>query len=96
MKVSDQLKQVKNGFEVSNHVFVNKLMVGLQKEVSQTIPDLKLQPINKQGGKGLFSVTLTGQIALDPVSDDPKRTQDKIRQLMDSLKNKSNLLSLLK
>lgn len=95
MKVSEQLVPISNGFDVSNHTFVNQIMNGLQQEITETVPDLTIIPMDKKASKGKISVTLKGQIILEDVAD-INSVDDKVRQLMNSLKNPSNLLSLLK
>jgi hypothetical protein len=83
-----------NQFEISNHTFLNQLTTGLQGRVGETVPGLSIAPIGKKAGKGDISLTLIGQVTLE---DETKveSADEKVRQLMDSLKNPSNLLSLL-
>lgn len=93
-RVSDQVKSIGNNFEISNHTFVNQLIAGLQERVDQTAPGLKVIPTNKKMNQGEISLTLMGQVTLDDASQ-VEDTETKVRQMMDSLKNPSNLLSLL-
>lgn len=95
MKVSDQLPSVRNHFEVSNHVFVNQLLSGLQDKVGNTVPGLKILPSGKNMSQGQVSVVIGGEIVLEN-SEDRETAEEKVKQLMDSLKNPANLLSLLK
>jgi len=94
VRVSDQAKMVGNHFEISNHTFLNQLTTGLQERVDVAVPGLKVIPIGKKASVGNISLSLTGQITL---GDETKvaEADEKVRQLMDSLKNPSNLLSLL-
>ena len=93
-KASSQVKQIGNNFEISNHTFVNQITSGLQERVAQTVPDLKVIPTGKKASKGNISLTLIGQITLED-AESVESADEKVRQLMDSLKNPSNLLSLL-
>ena len=95
MKVSEQLVSINNNFDVSNHTFVNQLMSGLQQEITETVPNLTIVPIGKEASRGKISVKLVGQITLED-AESMDSVDDKIRQLMDSLKNPADLLSLLK
>ena len=95
MKVSEQLVSINNGFDISNHTFVNQLMDGLQQEITEIVPNLTVIPMGKEASKGKISVMLKGQIIIED-ADSMSSVDDKIRQLMDSLKNPANLLSLLK
>lgn len=70
-------------------------MNGLQQEIAETIPSLTVIPMGKEASRGKISVKLVGQITLED-AEDMNQVDDKVRQLMDSLKNPANLLSLLK
>ncbi len=94
MKASDSIKPTQNGFDVSNHKFMNQLATGLQSRVEETVPDLTMVPTGKTASKGIVSFTLVGQVTLSD-ADAKDSVNDKVRQLMDTLKNPSNLLSLL-
>ena len=95
MKVSEQLVPIDSGFDVSNHTFVNQIMNGLQQEITETVPDLIITPMGKEASKGKISVMLKGQITLAN-AEDMDNVNEKVHQLMNSLKNPSNLLSLLR
>lgn len=93
-KVSDQTKMIGNRFDISNHTFLNQLTTGMQVRVGETVPGLKVTPVGKKASQGEVSLTLMGQVALDDATK-VEDAEDKVRQLMDSLKNPSNLLMLL-
>ena len=94
-KASKQVKTtIGNGFEVSNHTFLNQLIGGLQQRVSQTAPGLTISPVDKKSSKGMIELTLIGQVVLED-AESVEDAAEKTRQLLDSLKNPSNLLSLL-
>lgn len=90
-----QVEQISEKFDVSNHIFLNMVSNGIQQKTEQLVPDLLLVPINKKMSKGEISMTLVGQVVLDDAND-INNVDNKIRQMMDSLKNPSNLLSLLR
>jgi hypothetical protein len=94
VKVSSQTKAIGGQFEISNHTLLNQLTTGLQERVSEIVPELNIVPLGKKSSKGNISLTLMGQVVLE---DETKveDTGEKVRQLLDSLKNPSNLLSLL-
>lgn len=95
MKVQDQIKSVENGFDVSNHTFLNQLTDGLQKRIGEIVPDLSIIPTGKKAGKGNISLTLMGQVTLENM-EDKDHMDEKVRQLMNSLKNPAYLLALVK
>lgn len=93
-KASEQTKVIENQFDVSNHTFLNQLSTGMQQRVGEVVPGLQISPIGKKASKGDISFSLVGQVTLE----DETKVEDaegKVRQLMDSLKNPSNLLTLL-
>jgi hypothetical protein len=93
-KVSDQVKLLKSGFEISNHTFVNQITDGLQECVETAVPGLKVSPMGKRASGHDISLTIMGQITLEDEAA-LEDAENKVRQLMDSLKNPTNLLSLL-
>ena len=93
-KVSNQVKSIGDHFDISNHTFLNQIIGGLQNRMSRISPDLVINPAGKTSSLGKIKLTLTGQVVLEN-REDIDDTSDKTRQLMDSLKNPSNLLSLL-
>lgn len=93
-KASKQVESIGDKFEISNHSFVNQLIAGLQGRVSQTAPGLKVIPVGKTSSQGKIELTLMGQVTLED-TDSVESATEKTRQLMDSLKNPANLLSLL-
>jgi len=94
-KVSDQVKQIRSSNSVSNHRFFNMIAAGVQKHLEQQVPGLKLVQaagsVTKNGG----TTVLTGQIIVQD-ADEKKSTEDKVRQVMDDLKNPADLLSSVK
>jgi hypothetical protein len=93
-RVSNDIKAIGNNFEVSNHTFLGQISSGIQGRVGETVSGLKVVPTGKKAARGDISVTLVGQVTLEK-SDDVETANEKVRQLMDSLKNPSNLISLL-
>ena len=93
-KVSNQTKLLADKFEISNHTFLNQLTSGLQERVAMAVPDLEILPMGKQDSRGDISLTIMGQITLEDEAE-LEDAENKVRQLMDSLKNPTNLLSLL-
>lgn len=87
----NQVERIKNNFEVSNHTLLNSVISGLRGEIKQIHPDLVLQLANKKSVRGEVSLILKGQVTLDDSED----VKDKVKQLINSLKNPSNLISLL-
>lgn len=93
-KASKQVKQIGDNFEISNHTFLNQIISGLQERVSETAPGLRISPVGKKNSQGTIELTLVGQVTLED-ADSVETATDKTKQLMDSLRNPSNLLSLL-
>ena len=93
-KASNQTKLLADKFEISNHTFLNQLTSGLQERVAMAVPDLEILPMGKQDSRGDISLTIMGQITLEDEAE-LEDAENKVRQLMDSLKNPTNLLSLL-
>lgn len=93
-KASKQVRSIGDNFDISNHAFLNQIISGLQDRVSQTAPGLKISPMGKKSSLGMIELTLIGQVMFEK-KEDIDDASDKTRQLMDSLKNQSNLLSLL-
>ena len=62
--------------------------------MSETAPGLRISPVGKKNSQGTIELTLVGQVTLED-ADSVETATDKTKQLMDSLRNPSNLLSLL-
>ena len=73
---------------------MNQITGALQERVGEVVPGLKILPTGKDAGKRTISLTLMGQVTLEDETKIDEADQ-KVGQLMDSLKNPSNLLSLL-
>lgn len=84
----------KDGFETSNHTFMNAIVSGLQKRISEVSPDLELVPSGKQVSGNKITLTLSGQIIVS-TGDDLDNVDTKVRQFMDSIRNPSNFISLI-
>lgn len=94
MKVSDQTKQVENAFAVSNHTFVNQLAAGLQQKIAEKFPDMIVKSGGKsQDGRNIKLVVSGMKVTKD--ADELERVNTEVRQMIDDLKNPSDLLSLL-
>lgn len=93
MKVSDQSKHINNQFVISNHAFINQIASGLQKRLAEEVPGLALGLGGKSESGNVINLTLSGVVVAE---DGPEEAEQKIRMIMDKLKNPSELLSLIK
>lgn len=83
----------KDGFEISNHAFVNAINAGISKKIRE-VSGLELVPSGKQVNGKNITITLSGQVVLGG-SEELNQVDTKIRQFMDSIRNPSNFISLI-
>lgn len=92
MKVSNQIKRVKQGFETTNHTFLSQIAAAVTKKIEEdTGLRLSLQGKIETGRK--IEATLMGQ------SSDPEENGDiekRVRQTMQDLANPTALTDLLR
>lgn len=90
VKASDQLKSLKRSFAGGPHTFMKLLAKGLQEELREVAPGIQTKLGNKSTTDTTISMKVTG---IAPAGDD---TSERVRQLMDRLKNPVELLKLIK
>lgn len=92
MKVSNQIKNIKRGFETSNHSFFTQIAEAVAKRIEEDT-GLKLVLQGKTAAGAKIDATLMGQ------SSDPEKNgdiEDRVRQTMQDLKNPTALTDLLR
>ena len=92
--IKPQLQLANSGFAVSNHRFMNKIASGISTLVEANIPGLRLEYIGKSVTGNSISANLMGEVLVDDIK--LADVSDKIRGVMQELKNPSNLLSIIK
>ncbi len=93
--LSDQMKHVNSGLDLSVHSFFNAVAATIQKKIEKDA-GIKLSLQNKAvTGKGKISAVLIGQ-TIDADPKEIERTEERVRKIMQDLKNPVNLLDMLK
>ncbi len=95
VKACDQLPPIRVGCDILQHRILNKLAAGLRAKLGAAAPELQLKYGNKATSGHVVSAKLTGVIA-SPNPHVPAETEDKVRKLMDELRDQSSLTSLLR
>lgn len=90
-KVPEQLRLINDGFEISHHTLLNRIISGLSSQVGQ-LSDIQLKAVGKRETGETIEVNLTG-IKISP--NDMSQEEDKVRQLMDTLRNPSKLIEII-
>lgn len=93
-KLSDQQKIVRSHFELSQHTFFKVLAEAIQRKLgeSTTVPT---QLIGKVTAGHKMSAAIIGHKTSTDLKEH-EETKERIRRLMDDLKNPSNLVGLLR
>lgn len=94
MKVSEQLKYVNDGFEISNHAFLNQIILGVQRKIQQDVPGLSLKAGEKSEAGTKIKVVLTGSVVTAD-TDEHERISRNINNIVNDLKNPFDLLALI-
>lgn len=92
MAVKGDIKNIINGFKISNHKFVNELSNGLQKTITNKVSELEMIPEGRKESGSTISLRLVGQT----YTEDPEQTQKRINDVMQKLRNANILISLIK
>lgn len=90
----ENLVNYKDGFETSNHSFLNAISTGLINEIVSISPELELIPSNKSVNGSKISLKLSAQVVVNS-TDELHDVDAKIRQFMDSIRNPANFISLI-
>lgn len=97
MKVDlkSQTKLCEDGFENSNHRFLNMLANGLEQKVKTIVPEINSAIIGKtvQGSK--INLVYTGEV-VPKTEEEYDDIKNKIHNLINTLQNPTNLLRILK
>lgn len=88
--IADQMKIVRLNRDTSDHRFFNLIAAAVKAKLEQQVPGLELHFGGKTINGTQVSAQLTGQMI-----DEDGSVDDKVRQVMDGLKNPSTLMSLL-
>lgn len=90
MKVSNQAKVIKKGFDISNHSLFSAVAQAIAAKIEKdTGMKVSLQGKQVQGHK--ISASLVGQAITDS-----EEISKKVRRTMDSLKNPATIIDALK
>lgn len=94
MKVSDQVKNIRSHHAVSNHRFLNKISEGVMRHLAEKVPNLELKitagGVTANGG----SLAITGSLVIQ-TTEEREQIEKDVREAIDGLNNKSDLLSTL-
>lgn len=80
VKVSDQLKLIKNEQQVRLHRLFNEIAANIQRQLETAVPGLQLQLGGKSIQGAAITMTLSGQ-----VEDTDGNTAEKIQAAVDAL-----------
>lgn len=94
-KASDQIKGVKNAFDIGTHAFMNKLIVGLREELQKVNPDVAVVPNGKKMSEDTISLSLKCEIFCDS-EEEAEQTRTKLVNTVKSIKTPSDIESLIK
>ncbi len=92
MKVSSQMKGLKQKFEISNHKFLTTICDAIAKKLKDNA-QIEMTQAGKSTKGNIIYTTMIGQNADPEVNEDVAK---RVKQTMDSLKNPSALTDLLK
>lgn len=93
--MNDQLNSLNSGFNVSNHRFLNMIANSIAELIAKNVPGLKLQYTGKSVSGNSISAVLIGEVQLVN-ENDVDRASDKVRTVMQGLKNPTNLIEAIK
>lgn len=92
MKLSEQLKAMRNSFEISNHTFVNRIAAGVVKKVANEVAiDTKL---TRQNGGDAIKVKIDGIMTVQS-SEEMTTLKSDVDLLIRSLKTDFDLIDLI-
>jgi hypothetical protein len=94
-KVSDQIKGIKNAFDIKTHVFMNKLIVGLKEELQKVNPDVVVVPHGKKMSEEAISLVLKSEVICDN-EEEAEQTKTKLIDVVKSINSPSDIESLIK
>jgi hypothetical protein len=90
----ENLVNYKDGFDTSNHSFLNTISNGLIGKIADISPELELVPSGKSVSGPKINLTLSGQIIVNN-TDELHDIDTKVRQFMDSIRNPANFIPLI-
>lgn len=93
--MKDKLQSVNDGFEISNHRFLNMVANGISALVQEAVPKFVLKYTGKSSSDNRISAVLIGEKTF-ATKNDLDDASDKIKSIMRSIKNPSDLISALK
>jgi hypothetical protein len=94
-KISDQFKPVRSGFDLSTHSFFQLVADAVADKIMAGV-NVKLQLQGKVSSKEKITAVLLGQAVPDGDKSQTTDLDDKVRQIIQDLKNPTNLLAALK
>lgn len=92
--MKDQLQNIKDGFKVSNHRFLNKLADGISAKIKQRIPNLELRYTGKSVKGDIITAVVIGETYFAE-ADDVSEASKAVGIIMQELKNPSTLIGVV-
>lgn len=93
-KVEDQFKYVKASFGITPHTFLSQIATGIQGRISAEVPNISTRLTGKAVAGSNIQLMITG-ITITASAEEHDATAQKIRVVMDELKNVNTLLGML-
>ena len=93
MSVSKNVEMISDNFDVTNHRFMNMIANGVSQLIAQNIPGLQLRHSGKSINGNIMSSVLLGEMIVS--EDELKSVDDKVRNIIQGLKNPANLISVM-
>lgn len=87
-------KEMKDGFRVSNHTFINLAIQGLANKLAVASDKIKITPTNKQDRNNFIKVEMISQHIADS-DEELSDTKLAVEKIMQQLNNETNLINLL-
>lgn len=94
VKVSEQIKEIRNSTNIRQHTFLNAIAQGIAKQIANQVPGLELAPTGKKTDVNSISIKLVGKVK----ATDERHMQEiktKVQETMKKLQGEHRLISLL-
>lgn len=88
MTVSNDYKQIRDGFEISTHAFLNSVSRMLQKRLQQEVDGAVVEYRSKRQ----IGTLLEAEVLMTVIDHD-ENIAERVRQVMEKLRSPSNFLS---
>lgn len=93
--LKSQTRLCEEGFENSNHKFLNMLANGLEQRVKTLVPEIESAVFGKTVQGNNINLMLTGEI-VPKTEEEYNDIKNKVHNLIETLKNPTNLFAILK